>query len=190
HERDRLTCRRTLLGVGADERHAVAGRLVVVPDPADRTQIGFAEVADEALEEAPILSFKDRLGAGELRVHEELEHRQGLRPEVLREPPRLPGLLPGGLGQVGEDERAGGDLHIVEEGGKFPLEFIPAHPPSASGRGGGALESAGAKRPTSQGWAGPVRSDGPVFLRLRAAQPAATSWLSAATGPVSPLRRG
>src|SRR5699024_4367833 len=38
HERDRLTCGRTLLGVGADERHAVAGRLVVIPDPADRTQ--------------------------------------------------------------------------------------------------------------------------------------------------------
>src|SRR5699024_12284430 len=132
---------------------------------------GLAEVADEALEEAPILSFEDRLGAGELREHEELEHRQGLRPEVLRELHGLPVLLLEGLGQVGEDDRAEADAHIVDEGGKFALEFSHAHHASASGRGGGALEAAGAKRPTSQGWAGSVRSDGPGLTR-RAAAPA------------------
>src|SRR5699024_8598038 len=101
----------------------------------------------------------------------------------------LPVLLLEGLGQVGEDERAEADVHIVDEGGKFALEFIHAHHPSASGRGGGALESAGANRATSQGWAGPVRSGGPVFLRPRPAQAAATSWPAAATRPVRPLRR-
>src|SRR5699024_3330756 len=176
HERDRLTCGRTLLGVGADERHAVAGRLVVIPDPADRTQIGLAEVADEALEQAPTRSVEVRLGAGELRDPEELVHWQGLRPVVLPELIGLPVLIIEGLGQVGEDERAEADVHIVDDGGKYALEFIHAHHPSASGRGGGAFESAGANRPTSQGWAGSVRSDGPVFLRRRAAQPAATSW--------------
>src|SRR5699024_5496148 len=73
---------------------------------------------------------------------------------------------------------------------KFALEFIHTHHPSASGRGGGALESAGANRPTSQGWAGSVRSDGPVFLRRRTAQSAATSWSFRCDGQLSPLRRG
>src|SRR5699024_10807611 len=130
----------------------------------------------EALEEAPILSFEDRLGAGELREHEELEHRQGLRPEVLRELHGLPVLLLEGLGQVGEDERAEADVPIVDVGGKFAMEFSQAHPPSGSGRGVGVRESGGANRTTSQGWAGSVRSDGPVFLRRRAARPSATSW--------------
>src|SRR5699024_7238029 len=145
HERDRLSCGRALLGVGADERHAVARRLVVIPDPADRTQIGLSEIADEALEETAILGFEDRLGAGELREHEELEHRQGLRPEILRELHGLPVLLLEGLGQVGEDERAEADVHIVDEGGKFALEFIHDHHPSASGHGAGQSASQGVK---------------------------------------------
>src|SRR5699024_12745721 len=93
HARARLSWGPPALGGGADDRHALARRLAGIPAPADRTQIGLAEVADEALEEAPILSFEDRLGAAELREHEELEHRQGLRPEVLRELHGLPVLL-------------------------------------------------------------------------------------------------
>src|SRR5699024_6487023 len=109
------------------------------------TQIGLSEIADEALEETAILGFEDRLGAGELREHEELEHRQGLRPEILRELHGLPVLLLEGLGQVGEDERAEADVHIVDEGGKFALEFIHDHHPSASGHGAGQSASQGVK---------------------------------------------